>query len=328
MSKRVNPKVLRLGINRPHESQWFAKTDRMYREFVKQDYMIRELLTQRVGNAGLGEMHIIRPSKGVAIVKLEVARPGMVIGHKGKEIDSLRAHLTKKLGITVDLDIQEIRNPDGHAACIARKLEYQLMNRVQYRRAMKAAIISAMRAGVKGVSIRCKGRVSQIARSEKKLDGSVPLGTYRTPIERQALSVRTKSGTIGVLVVVSHDHKRKQHEVEGSQHRPTRRNDGTPSHRGEVPTRRNDGTFPRRTDGNPAGRNDGTFPRRTDGNPAGRNDGTFPRRNAGNSPRRNDGTLPRRNEGGPSRFGTQRPGGARKPMEGGSHRPTPQPASQ
>jgi small subunit ribosomal protein S3 len=212
MSKRVNPKVLRLGINRSHESQWFAKTDETYREFVKQDYMIRDLLSKKVGHAGLGEMQIIRPSKGVAIVRAEVARPGIVIGYKGKEIDALRAYLTKQLGITLDIDIKEIRNPEGSAACIARKLEYQLANRVQYRRAMKAAISSAMRSGVKGVSIRCKGRVSQIARSEKKLDGSVPLSTYRTPIDRQAISVRTKSGTIGVVVIVSKDHKRTQQE--------------------------------------------------------------------------------------------------------------------
>lgn len=205
MSKRVNPKVLRIGVNRTHESLWFAKNHAMYREFVKQDHMIRSLLSKKLANAGLGEIQIVRPSKNVAIVRLESARPGMVIGHKGKDIEALRAYLTKKVGLTVDVDIQEIRNPDGNASCIAARIAQQLMNRIQYRRAMKSAIGGAMRASVKGVSVRCKGRVSQIARSEKKLEGSVPLGTFRVPIERKSISVVTQSGTIGVLVIVSRD---------------------------------------------------------------------------------------------------------------------------
>jgi small subunit ribosomal protein S3 len=187
-----------------HRSKWFAMTDQVYRERVLQDHQIREILNRRLGHAGIASIVIDRPARSTISLYLEVIKPGVVIGHRGKEVDALRALLVKKFDCEVVVNVQEVRKPDANAACIAAKISKQLEARVQYRRAMKMALVAAMRSGIKGISITCKGRISRIARPEKKLEGSMSLSTLREVVQQSLVHANTRSGVIGVRVTVSH----------------------------------------------------------------------------------------------------------------------------
>ena len=212
MGNKVNPEIYRISsgqssgskITDGHKSKWFALTDAAYRKYALEDHQIREFLAKKLDHSGIGSIVIDRPTRNAIALHLEVVKPGLVIGHRGKEIDALRDTLMAKFDCDVVINVQEVRRPDAHALCIASRIAKQLEARVQYRRAMKMALIAAMRSGIKGVSITCKGRISQIARTEKKSEGSVSLGTLREVVQQALVHANTRSGKVGVRVTVSH----------------------------------------------------------------------------------------------------------------------------
>jgi len=213
VGQKVNPELYRLSagqiqstkITDGHKSKWFARTDQEYRNYVLQDHKIRCLLNARLEQAGIASIVIDRPSRSTIALHLEVVKPGIVIGHRGKEVDGLRAILMKKFGCEFVVNVQEVRKPDTNAVCIATKVAKQLEARVQYRRAMKMALIAADRAGIKGISIECSGRIARIARSEKKIQGSLSRSSLRRRMFQASKPARTRSGMVGVTVIVSED---------------------------------------------------------------------------------------------------------------------------
>lgn len=212
MGHKINPEIYRISngqfgskVTDGHKSKWFASTDAAYRKYALEDYQVRQFLHKRLGHAGIGSIVIDRPhARNTLVLYLEVVKPGIVIGHRGKEIDDLCDTITKRFGYEVAVNVQEIRKPDSHPVCIASRIARQLEARVHYRRVMKMALIAASRSGVKGVSVTCKGRISQIARTEKKSEGSVPLSTLREKVQQAVVHANTRSGKVGVRVTVSY----------------------------------------------------------------------------------------------------------------------------
>jgi small subunit ribosomal protein S3 len=200
MGQKVNPIGLRLGINRTWDSRWFAKKD--YADLLHEDFKIRDFLKERLGQqAGIARIVIERPAKK-ARVTIHSARPGVVIGKKGADIDKLRADLTKMTSAEVSLNIVEIRKPEIDAKLVAENIANQLERRVAFRRAMKRAVQSAMRLGALGIRINCGGRLggAEIARMEWYREGRVPLHTMRADIDYGTATAFTTMGTCGVKV--------------------------------------------------------------------------------------------------------------------------------
>jgi small subunit ribosomal protein S3 len=200
MGQKVNPIGLRLGINRTWDSRWFAKKD--YADLLHEDFKIRDFLKKRLGQqAGIARIVIERPAKK-ARVTIHSARPGVVIGKKGADIDKLRADLTKMTSAEVSLNIIEIRKPEIDAKLVAENIANQLERRVAFRRAMKRAVQSAMRLGALGIRINCGGRLggAEIARMEWYREGRVPLHTMRADIDYGTATAFTTMGTCGVKV--------------------------------------------------------------------------------------------------------------------------------
>jgi len=200
MGQKVNPIGLRLGINRTWDSRWFAKKD--YADLLHEDFKIREFLEERLGKqAGIARIVIERPAKK-ARVTIHSARPGVVIGKKGADIDKLRADLAKMTSAEVSLNIVEIRKPEIDARLVAENIASQLERRVAFRRAMKRAVQSAMRLGALGIRINCGGRLggAEIARMEWYREGRVPLHTLRADIDYGVATAKTTYGTCGVKV--------------------------------------------------------------------------------------------------------------------------------
>ena len=210
MGQKVNPISLRLGINRTWDSRWFAKTD--YATFLHEDIKIRQVLQKRLAQAGVSRIIVERPAKKARIT-IHSARPGVVIGKKGADIEKLRAELGKITGAEVHLNIVEVRKPEIDAQLIAENIAQQLERRVAFRRAMKRAVQSAMRLGAQGIRINCSGRLggSEIARIEWYREGRVPLHTLRADIDFGRGTAFTTYGTCGVKVwvfkgeVLAHD---------------------------------------------------------------------------------------------------------------------------
>ena len=210
MGQKVNPVGLRLGINRTWESRWYAGAD--YADMLHQDLKIREFLYDRLKQAGVSRIIIERPAKKARIT-IHSARPGVVIGKKGADIDKLRNDLQKMVGDEVHLNIVEIRKPEIDANLVAENIASQLERRVAFRRAMKRAVQSAMRLGAQGIRINCGGRLggAEIARSEWYREGQVPLHTLRADIDYGEATARTTYGTCGVKVwiykgeILAHD---------------------------------------------------------------------------------------------------------------------------
>ena len=202
MGQKVNPTSLRLGINRTWDSRWFAKAGK-YAELLHQDFELRRYLTKRLEQAGVSRIVIERPTKK-AKVTIHTARPGVVIGKKGTDIEKLRSDLSKLAKSDVSLNIVEIRKPEIDAKLIAEGIAQQLERRIAFRRAMKRAVQSALRLGALGIRINCGGRLggAEIARVEWYREGRVPLHTLRADIDHGQATAHTTYGTCGIKVWV------------------------------------------------------------------------------------------------------------------------------
>lgn len=203
MGQKTNPVGFRLGIVKTWDSRWFAKKG--YSALLQEDIFIRKYITSRLQRAGISKVVIDRAPKKVTVT-IHTARPGIVIGRKGTEVDQLRdelQHITKK---EIHVNIQEVGKPEIDAQLVAEHVAGQLEQRVSHRRAMKKAIASAMRAGAKGIKIMCKGRLggSEMSRVEQYMEGRVPLHTLRANVDYARATARTTYGTSGVKVWVFH----------------------------------------------------------------------------------------------------------------------------
>jgi small subunit ribosomal protein S3 len=199
MGQKVNPVGLRLGINRTWDSRWYANKD--YAALLQQDLEIRRFLEKRLPQAGISRIVIERPAKRARIT-IHAARPGVVIGKKGQEIDQLRKELAQMCGGDVQLNIVEVRKPELDARLVAENIAQQLQRRVTFRRAMKRAVQAAMRLGAQGIKVETSGRLggAEIARSEWYREGRVPLHTLRADIDFARATAFTPYGTCGVKV--------------------------------------------------------------------------------------------------------------------------------
>ena len=201
MGQKVNPIGLRLGINRTWDSRWYA--DRDYARLVHEDIRLRAYLKKRLAQAGVSKIIIERPAKKARIT-IHTARPGVVIGKKGADIERLRVELAKMTDSDVHLNIVEIRKPEIDAQLVAENIAQQLERRIGFRRAMKRAVQSAMRLGAQGIRINCGGRLggAEIARTEWYREGRVPLHTLRADVDFGEVTAVTTYGTCGVKVWV------------------------------------------------------------------------------------------------------------------------------
>jgi small subunit ribosomal protein S3 len=201
MGQKINPIGLRLGINRTWDSRWFA--DMAYSRLLHEDLRLRAWLQDKLLQAGLARVVIERPAKKARIT-LHTARPGVVIGKKGADIEKLRLEVAKLTKAEVSLNIVEIRKPEIDAKLIAENIAQQLERRVAFRRAMKRSVQSAMRLGALGIRINCAGRLggAEIARVEWYREGRVPLHTLRAEIDFGTATAKTNYGTCGVKVWV------------------------------------------------------------------------------------------------------------------------------
>src|SRR3954464_10969512 len=201
MGQKVNPIGLRVGINRTWDSRWFAGRD--YAQLLHEDLKLKAYLRDRLVQAGISKIVIERPAKK-ARVTIHSARPGVVIGKKGADIEKLRADLSKMTGDEVHLNIVEIRKPEIDAKLVAENIAQQLERRIAFRRAMKRAVQSAMRLGAQGIRINCGGRLggAEIARTEWYREGRVPLHTLRADVDYGTATAKTTYGTCGVKVWV------------------------------------------------------------------------------------------------------------------------------
>ena len=201
MGQKVNPIGLRVGINRTWDSRWFA--GKSYPKLLHEDLQIRQLLEKEVAQAGVSRVIIERPARR-ARVTLHTARPGVVIGKKGADIEKLRVKLARMTGNEVSLNIVEIRKPEIDARLVAENIASQLERRMAFRPAMKRAVQNAMRLGAQGIRINCAGRLggAEIARTEWYREGRVPLHTLRADVDYGTATAHTTYGTCGVKVWV------------------------------------------------------------------------------------------------------------------------------
>ncbi len=201
MGQKVNPIGLRLGIIRTWDSRWYA--DKGYGDMLHADLALRSYIENRLSQAGVSRVVIERPAKKARIT-IYSARPGVVIGKKGADIEKLRQDLTRMTGSEVHLNILEVRKPEIDAKLVADNIAQQLMRRIAFRRAMKRAVQSAMRLGAQGIRINCGGRLggAEIARMEWYREGRVPLHTLRADIDYGTATAKTTYGTCGVKVWV------------------------------------------------------------------------------------------------------------------------------
>jgi small subunit ribosomal protein S3 len=204
VGQKVNPHGFRLGITTDHVSHWFAdstKAGQRYKDFVREDVKIRQLMSTGMDRAGIAKVEIERTRDRVR-VDIHTARPGIVIGRRGAEADRIRGELEKLTGKQVQLNILEVKNPEIEAQLVAQGVAEQLTSRVAFRRAMKKAMQSATRAGAKGIRVQCSGRLggAEMSRSEFYREGRVPLHTLRANIDYGFFEAKTTFGRIGVKV--------------------------------------------------------------------------------------------------------------------------------
>jgi small subunit ribosomal protein S3 len=200
MGHKVNPVGFRLGIVKDHNSVWYADK-KNYADYLLNDMQVREYLRKRLAQASVSRIDIERPAQ-TARLTIHTARPGIVIGKKGEDVERLRREVAGLMGVPVHINIEEIRKPELDALLVAQNVAQQLERRVQFRRAMRRAIQNAMRLGAKGVKIRVAGRLggAEIARSEVYHEGRVPLHTLRADIDYATAEAKTTYGVIGVKV--------------------------------------------------------------------------------------------------------------------------------
>ena len=200
MGQKVNPHGLRVGVIKNWDSRWFAK-DEVFGDTLVSDYNIREYLKNELQKAGVPKIEIERDSHRVRVF-IHCAKPGLVIGRGGEQIEKYKAQLEKMVGMPVALNVVEVKQPDLDAQLVAENVSAQLENRVAFRRAMKMAIRNTMRLGAKGIKITCSGRLggAEIARAEHYHEGTIPLQTLRADIDYGFWEANTTYGKIGVKV--------------------------------------------------------------------------------------------------------------------------------
>ncbi len=201
MGQKVHPIGFRLGVRRNWDSRWFA--GKGYSSFVLEDYKIRKFLKERVFQAGVARIEIERAADKIRI-RMHTARPGIVIGKKGAEIEKLKKNLEKKIHREVIIDIQEVRKAEVDAQLVAENVALQLVRRMAFRRVMKKSVSAAMRLGAQGIKITCSGRLGggEMARREWYREGRVPLHTIRADIDYGFAEAFTTYGVIGVKVII------------------------------------------------------------------------------------------------------------------------------
>jgi len=201
LGQKVHPISFRLGIHRNWDSRWFAGKE--YSTFILEDYEIRKFLKKRAFQAGVARIEIERAANKVRI-RLHIARPGIVIGKKGVEIEKLKRDLEKKINRDVIIDIQEVRKAEVEAQLVAENVALQLVRRIAFRRVMKKSVSAAMRFGAQGIKISCSGRLggAEMARREWFREGRVPLHTIRADIDYGFAEAHTTYGVIGIKVII------------------------------------------------------------------------------------------------------------------------------
>ncbi|MCD6521461.1 30S ribosomal protein S3 [Candidatus Calescamantes bacterium] len=201
MGQKTHPIGFRLGVNKEWFSRWFAPTKEEFAKNLVEDMKIRKYIKENFGYAGISRIEISRTEDRITI-DLYTARPGVVIGRRGAEVDRLRAEIQEMTGKQAEINIREVENPYLDAQLIAENVALQLERRANFRRAMKRAVSQAMEAGAKGVKIKCSGRLggAEIARSEWYKEGKIPLQTIRADVDYGFAEARTKYGVIGVKV--------------------------------------------------------------------------------------------------------------------------------
>ena len=200
MGQKVHPIGIRLGIVKDWTSKWYADS-KDYADYLFTDLKVREYLKKKLQQASVSRIQIERPARNARIT-VHTARPGMVIGKKGEDIESLRKEVSKMMGIPVHINIEEIRKPELDAQLVAESVAQQLERRIMYRRAMKRAVTNTMRLGAGGIKINVAGRLNgaEIARREWYREGRVPLHTLRADIDYGTAQAHTPSGVIGIKV--------------------------------------------------------------------------------------------------------------------------------
>ncbi len=229
MGQKVSPTGFRLGVTEDWRSRWYA--DKNYAETLQNDLEIRKFLAKQLSRAAVSKVEIERAGDKIKVT-ITTARPGVVIGKKGSEIDTLRKKLEKIAGGTVSVEVIEVKRPELDAELIAQSVAEQLEGRVAFRRAMRKAVQSARKSGAKGIRIQCSGRLggAEMSRREWYREGRVPLQTLRAKIDYGFATANTQMGAIGVQVWVYHGdvlphQKMTNPALEGSSRPPRRRND-------------------------------------------------------------------------------------------------------
>ena len=199
MGQKVNPHGLRVGVIKEWDSKWYAEAD--FADCLVEDYQIRKFLKKKLYSAGVSKIEIERTSDRVKII-ISTAKPGMIIGKGGAEIEKVRAELQKMTTKKVVVDIKEVKRPDREAQLVAENIAQQLENRISFRRAMKSCMGRAMKSGAKGIKVTCSGRLggADMARTETYSDGTIPLHTLRADIDYGFAEADTTYGKTGVKV--------------------------------------------------------------------------------------------------------------------------------
>ena len=202
MGQKVNPNGLRLGINKTWSSRWYSKTD--YAKLLHEDLEIKKYIQEKLASASISKVIIERAAKKLRLT-IYSSRPGIIIGKKGADIESLKNELVKMSKLEVYIDIKEVRKPEVEAKLVAENIASQLEKRISFRRAMKKAVQSSIRLGAKGVKVVCSGRLggAEIARTEKYHEGSVPLHTLRSDIDYATAEAETTYGICGIKVWIN-----------------------------------------------------------------------------------------------------------------------------
>jgi len=202
MGQKINPNGLRLGINKTWSSKWYAKKN--YAKFLHEDLGIKNYVEKKLSNASISKIVIERAAKKLRVT-IYSSRPGIIIGKKGFDIESLKNTLSKMSKLEVFIDIKEVRKPEVEAKLVAENIASQLVKRISFRRAMKKAVQASMRLGAKGIKVVCSGRLggSEIARTEKYHEGSVPLHTLRSDIDYATAEAETTYGICGIKVWIN-----------------------------------------------------------------------------------------------------------------------------
>ncbi len=202
MGQKVHPTGMRLGIVKEHTSVWYAEREK-YADYLLNDMAVRDYLRKRLAQASVSRIEIERPAQ-TARITIHTARPGIVIGKKGEDVERLRREISDMMKVPVHVNIEEIRKPELDALLVAQNVAQQLERRVQFRRAMRRVIQNAMRLGAQGIKVRVAGRLggAEIARSEVYHEGRVPLHTLRADIDYATWEAQTTYGVLGIKVWV------------------------------------------------------------------------------------------------------------------------------